>query len=169
MTFELTPPAQEPYRISPTATSPCRPNNVAYVQPIRGMTVNCRPTPINTAFGIRMTRAKSPNAKVVPMPNMMSCTKGITARFVSNPLHEVKTAGKNIAQAAKAKTQRAKANLRKLGEVSAAIASDASAAVTLMPDRSFLPARLKASAANTAVPLRGSRKRVASEVRDLSN
>ena len=152
MTFELTPPAQEPYRISPAATSPRSPNRAAYVQPVSGITVYCSATPVRTAFGIRMTRAKSSKARVVPIPNMMSWTSGTTARFVSKPPHEISASGKDMAQAANARTQTAKASLRWRCEPRAAAARNASPIVRAAPAGRLIPVTWKASAAARAVP-----------------
>ena len=77
ITFEATPPEQEPISTTPAAISSGKPNATAMDQPSSGMTVNCNTIPINTACGMRSARAKSPRLRVAPMPSMITCISGV--------------------------------------------------------------------------------------------
>jgi len=59
------------------ATSGSKPNPVAMANPTRGMMMNWAETPISTDFGVLMTPAKSLRLISVPMPNMMTCSRGM--------------------------------------------------------------------------------------------
>ena len=55
--FDAVPPGQHATRINPTAKPCSSPMICAIVQPLNGMTMNCRPTPIATARGNWRSRA----------------------------------------------------------------------------------------------------------------
>ncbi len=75
MTFDATPPEQEPIRMIPAATSGSNPSAVATAQPTSGMTENCSRIPTATAFGIFSALAKSWTLRVAPIENMISWTR----------------------------------------------------------------------------------------------
>ncbi len=72
MTFDATPPGQEPTKTTPAATWGGNPNVAASPAPTNGMMENCKTIPTSTARGIFNTRAKSDTLSIVPMPNMMT-------------------------------------------------------------------------------------------------
>lgn len=52
MTFEAVPPGQQPTKITPTAISGGKLNNLHKINAKPGITTNCATTPINTALGL---------------------------------------------------------------------------------------------------------------------
>ena len=72
ITFDAVPPATDPTRTHPAASSPEKPKDFAIRNPTSGITRNCSPTPVATAHGRFATRKKSASESVVPIPNMMT-------------------------------------------------------------------------------------------------
>ena len=85
MTFEATPPGQEPISTIPAATSGLFVKIMASPLPTKGITENCRAIPMRTARGIVKTRRKSAMVNCVPIPNMMIWIRGTIRPFNSYP------------------------------------------------------------------------------------
>jgi hypothetical protein len=94
ITLEAVPPGQLETRISPTAKKGGRSNTFPKSQPKKGMTVNCKNKPVITHLGVWVTRRKSSNRKLRPMPNMMPPSP----KVIQFPENQVKRGGWNKAK-----------------------------------------------------------------------
>ena len=71
ITLEAVPPGQLETKINPTAKKGGRSNKIPKSHPKKGITENCSNKPVSTHLGVWVTRRKSSNLRVSPIPNMM--------------------------------------------------------------------------------------------------
>ena len=115
ITFEATPPGQEPTSTTPAAISGGKPKAVASPQPTKGITPNWSTMPTKTGQGILRTRVKSPRLRVVPIPNMMSWMRGTMRTLVWKLPQLLKSSGQIIASTTATTTDRVKPKPCRLG------------------------------------------------------
>ena len=105
ITLEAVPPGQLDTKISPTAKKGGRSNAFPKSHPKKGMTVNCKNKPVIIHLGVSVTRRKSSNRKVKPMPNMIPPNP----KVIQFPENQVKIGGWNKAKQEADKTIHGKA------------------------------------------------------------
>ena len=83
ITLDAVPPGQLDTKISPTAKKGSRSKAFPKSHPKKGMTVNCKNKPVIIHLGVWVTRRKSSNLSVNPIPNIIP-PKPRVIKFLEN-------------------------------------------------------------------------------------
>ena len=86
ITLEAKPLGEQPINKIPAEISGGKSKEYANTKPTNGMMVNWHIKPTKTALGVFTTATKSAHDIVVPMPNIMICSKGTMSNFSLKPL-----------------------------------------------------------------------------------
>jgi len=77
MTFDAVPPGHAPSSTMPAASMGSKPKSIEIIKPSRGIKMNCAAVPITISSGFVRIRLKSWVVSVVPMPNIMTPSRGV--------------------------------------------------------------------------------------------